>query len=787
MSGHPFLHLPRLALEGLAYRGVEALGAPYAFEVFCLGAPGPGALVGAQARWEGPGGVVQGLLAEVESLEAGRGFLLRALLRPRLWRLSLDRAGRVHAAGGRLPADLLQGLEQVWEAPDPGPDPLLVRPPGESALDALDRWCAARGLTYRFQEGRDGEAVVFMDESRPGALLEPQGLRDLSLRERPGAPSLLSGVCDPGGLGPGLGLRIRDRGRPFDGDWLLTGVVHEGVAAGHRTWRGILGEPTPDRVRFEGIPAGVRPTGIRPAGASGVEGARVPASGTHGARIERGSLEGTVTARLDFQPSVPLELPRLRPLEGEPGAGNLPLPRGTPVAVAFLGGDPGRPYLAAVTGGAAPGQPGAVRLIGASGTRVELGAGVSLGAGDARLGLDASGFTEETDGILRREIQGDLREFTWGLRLGAAGAATLATGYLHTDLALGPRLEILGPMAYQEMLTATTCLLGTDLAWAGTHDTAGSQVCYHARQGRPWDLWSVATVLGTLGALAGALLRDPSLAQLAGFMPWITAVPEYLYKIWRCFRPGLRLPGRDVALALSGRFLFAGSLDRKAEEAFLIMGDHADPLRISDVMFMTPGGLYPLDPSSFREPIPPKEAPGLALATPGFALALDPWSEGAIGRCFPPRGAGVARPCLHWASYPGMAPERGCDQIRLQACSRAGAAGATALLTVLHAKPGPQAKPEEPDFRLVMNGPDGADIALFQSSDQWQLARGSIPKSSLILWGASRGMLWIDSRAEDGQKSSMISHSGWTTFNTPGTLTVKLRPATATLAVRGLD
>ena len=174
----------------LQVKGLERLGAPYRFEMLLAEGPAPSPL-GHAALLEFHGARRHGVVTAWGWREGGRRL---AVLSPRLE--ALDRAAhrRVHVEAA-MPGLLARLLRQAgyrdaeFRFPPglPPPPRTQIRQAAGSDLDHFHRLCAETGLTYRFDQGPDGEEVAFLEAgspSRPGAPLR-RGSRPTPLE--PGA------------------------------------------------------------------------------------------------------------------------------------------------------------------------------------------------------------------------------------------------------------------------------------------------------------------------------------------------------------------------------------------------------------------------------------------------------------------------------------------------------------------------------------------------------------------------------------------------------------------------
>ncbi len=185
--------LPRETFSVVSFEGREALSELYAFTVDLASrekdldvdaimdaqagltlsmAPGSPGASGA-AGPAGPAGDVtrSGVLESFAELhEAGGLYFYRAVLRPRLWRLTLAQANQVF-----VNQDVKTILQRVLEEGGLSPEAFSFRlqgdPPrrdfvcqyGESLYDFFDRWLRRYGMYYYFEHDSSGETLVITD------------------------------------------------------------------------------------------------------------------------------------------------------------------------------------------------------------------------------------------------------------------------------------------------------------------------------------------------------------------------------------------------------------------------------------------------------------------------------------------------------------------------------------------------------------------------------------------------------------------------------------------------
>ncbi len=194
------------AVRVVGFRGREAVSQPYRVEVFLLvpeataAALDPRALLGRPASLEmhlATGEIrraVHGAWSSVSLVRAvpGGGVLYRAVLSPRLWRLSLTRRSRVFvgrtlvqiiesmlADGGLARADYALQLTDADRRYRPIEHACQYR---ETDLDFLSRRLEAAGIYYYFEHPRDGRAerLVITDSRSFASPVEPGVARFLA-------------------------------------------------------------------------------------------------------------------------------------------------------------------------------------------------------------------------------------------------------------------------------------------------------------------------------------------------------------------------------------------------------------------------------------------------------------------------------------------------------------------------------------------------------------------------------------------------------------------------------
>lgn len=169
----------------IAFRGTEALSQPYALEIFVSLRAGEsdsfdlGDAIGAKAVLSLtraadnlPPYVFSGIFASADLLHAVDGsLLLRMLLVPRFWLLSLSRHSRIYTKRS-LPDIIKMVLEENGLSSEDYELRLgsyeteeHVCQYRESDLDFLCRWMEREGIFYYFEHGENGEKLIFSDSS----------------------------------------------------------------------------------------------------------------------------------------------------------------------------------------------------------------------------------------------------------------------------------------------------------------------------------------------------------------------------------------------------------------------------------------------------------------------------------------------------------------------------------------------------------------------------------------------------------------------------------------------
>ncbi|WP_438043157.1 type VI secretion system Vgr family protein [Sorangium sp. So ce128] len=227
-------------LEGPArvvgFRGVEAISRPYRFEIF-LSIPSEGdddtdfaEMVGAKARLSIdrqddtiPPYVFAGVLAGVDLLhEFGGRALLRAVLVPRLWGLTLSKHSRIFTKKS-VPDVIKLVLEEngitggdvelnlgSYEAEE------HICQYRESDFDFISRWMEREGIFYYFEHTEDGEKLILCDDkSYPAEVLgAPVRYHPQTGEDRSASASFRTFSCQHGALPSRVKLKDYDYVRP---------------------------------------------------------------------------------------------------------------------------------------------------------------------------------------------------------------------------------------------------------------------------------------------------------------------------------------------------------------------------------------------------------------------------------------------------------------------------------------------------------------------------------------------------------------------------------------------
>ena len=220
----------------VGFRGTEGISKPYVFEVFLTIASEEshefdfGDAVSARAtlvldRQDGrPPFAFHGTLSELSLIhEMGGRALVRALLVPRLWRLSQTFHSRIFT-DQTIPDILKATLEEGGLTSDDYAFKLAgqykteehVCQYQESHLDFLSRWMEREGMYYYFEQGDDGDKVIISDHRSFQHELHEQKVRfyalggnDVSSKE-----ALHSFVCRHRALPGSVRLRDYDYTKP---------------------------------------------------------------------------------------------------------------------------------------------------------------------------------------------------------------------------------------------------------------------------------------------------------------------------------------------------------------------------------------------------------------------------------------------------------------------------------------------------------------------------------------------------------------------------------------------
>ncbi|WP_437613863.1 type VI secretion system tip protein TssI/VgrG [Sorangium sp. So ce834] len=220
----------------VGFRGVEAISRPYRFEIF-LSVPSEGEddtdfaeMVGAKARLSidrqddtNPPYVFTGVLAGVDLVhEFGGRALLRAVLVPRLWGLTLSKHSRIFTKK-TVPDVIKLVLEENGIT---GSDVELnlgsyeteehICQYRESDFDFVSRWMEREGIFYYFEHTEDGEKLVLCDDkSYPaGPLGAPVRYHPQTGEDRSASASFRTFSCQHGALPSRVKLKDYDYVRP---------------------------------------------------------------------------------------------------------------------------------------------------------------------------------------------------------------------------------------------------------------------------------------------------------------------------------------------------------------------------------------------------------------------------------------------------------------------------------------------------------------------------------------------------------------------------------------------
>ncbi|WP_437959510.1 type VI secretion system tip protein TssI/VgrG [Sorangium sp. So ce119] len=220
----------------VGFRGVEAISRPYRLEIF-LSIPSDGEddtnfaeMVGARARLSidrqddvVPPHVFSGVLAGVDLVhEFGGRALLRAVLVPRLWGLTLSKHSRIFTKksvpdviklvleeNGITSADIELNLGSY----EPEEHICQYR---ESDFDFISRWMEREGIFYYFEHTEDGEKLILCDDkSYPAeALGAPVRYHPQAGQDRSASASFRTFSCQHGALPSRVKLKDYDYVRP---------------------------------------------------------------------------------------------------------------------------------------------------------------------------------------------------------------------------------------------------------------------------------------------------------------------------------------------------------------------------------------------------------------------------------------------------------------------------------------------------------------------------------------------------------------------------------------------
>ncbi|WP_437970165.1 type VI secretion system tip protein TssI/VgrG [Sorangium sp. So ce260] len=220
----------------VGFRGVEAISRPYRFEIF-LSIPSESEddtdfaeMVGAKARLSidrqddiNPPYVFTGVLAGVDLVhEFGGRALLRAVLVPRLWGLTLSKHSRIFTkksvpdvirlvleengiTGGDVELNL--GSHETEEH---------ICQYRESDFDFISRWMEREGIYYYFEHTEDGEKLILCDDrSYPAEPLRaPVRYHPQTGEDRSASASFRTFSCQHGALPSRVKLKDYDYVRP---------------------------------------------------------------------------------------------------------------------------------------------------------------------------------------------------------------------------------------------------------------------------------------------------------------------------------------------------------------------------------------------------------------------------------------------------------------------------------------------------------------------------------------------------------------------------------------------
>ncbi len=221
----------------LGFRGVEALSRPYRFEIF-LSLPSDGEddvnfaeVVGAKARLtidrqdeKSPPFLFAGVLGSVDLVHEFDGrALLRVVLVPRLWELTLSRHSRIFTKksvpeviqavledNGLGGADYALHLNGSYETEE------HISQYRESDFDFLSRWMEREGIFYYFEHTEDGEKLVLSDDKAypAEALGAPVRYYPQLEQDRVARPSFRTFAAQHGAMPSQIKLKDYDYNRP---------------------------------------------------------------------------------------------------------------------------------------------------------------------------------------------------------------------------------------------------------------------------------------------------------------------------------------------------------------------------------------------------------------------------------------------------------------------------------------------------------------------------------------------------------------------------------------------
>ncbi|AUX42847.1 uncharacterized protein SOCE26_042820 [Sorangium cellulosum] len=220
----------------VGFRGVEAISRPYRFEIF-FSIPSEGEedanfseMVGSKARLvidrlddKNPPFLFAGVLAGVDLLhEYGGRALLRAVLVPRLWGLTLSKHSRIFTKKS-VPDVIRAVLEENGIAS--GDYELRLGSHEteehicqyrESDFDFISRWMEREGIYYYFEHTEDGERLILCDDKAypAEALGTPVRYHPQTGEDRSAGASFRTFSCQHGALPSRVKLKDYDYVRP---------------------------------------------------------------------------------------------------------------------------------------------------------------------------------------------------------------------------------------------------------------------------------------------------------------------------------------------------------------------------------------------------------------------------------------------------------------------------------------------------------------------------------------------------------------------------------------------